>query len=59
MRDSQQGNEENWDSVRSPHLSCYGRKIDPDRVVVGEDEIKYSNQIEGDDKKPRAGEFPR
>ena len=52
MRDHQQRHIDNRDCIRYAQLSCDCRKVVPGGVVVVEDQVGHSHQIESNDEQP-------
>lgn len=53
MRDHQQGHVDDRDHVCGAQLSRHCGKADPDSVVIVEDEVDHSHEIEGNHEQPK------
>jgi hypothetical protein len=58
VRDHQHGHVEDRDRVGGAQLPRQPRKANLDGVVIGEDEVDHSNEIEGDHEQPKERTYP-
>src|SRR2546427_8414255 len=58
VRDHQQGHVDDRDRVRRAQLPRQCRKADPDGVVIVEDEVDHSHEIEGNYEQPKEWTYP-
>ena len=58
VRDHQQGHVDDRDRVRGAQLPRQRRKASVGGVVIVEDEVDHSNEIEGNDEKPEEWTHP-
>ena len=58
MRDHEHWHIENRNRVCGAQLSCEFRKTEPDGVVIGEEDIDRSDEIERDNEEPKEWTHP-